>query len=94
MAVKKTKKLSGQTTVTTINNDQKFPVTDTNGKVTLISLANLKAALMAGMNLDSINDGIFIMFHRNSDNFPLMVKPYKWPSYQNSGEIAEGVVIV
>ena len=94
MAVKKTKKLSGQTTVTTINADQKFPVTDTNGKVTLISLANLKAALMAGMNLDSINDGIFIMFHRNSDNFPLMVKPYKWPSYQNSGEIAEGVVIV
>ena len=94
MAVKKTKKLSGQTTVTTINTDQKFPVTDANGKVTLISLANLKAALMAGMNLDSINDGISIMFHRNSDNFPLMVKPYKWPSYQNSGEIAEGVVIV
>ena len=94
MAVKKTKKLSGQATVTTINNDQKFPVTDTNGKVTLISLADLKAALMTGINLNSINDGIFIMFHRNSDNFPLMVKPYKWPSYQNSGEIAEGVVIV
>lgn len=94
MAVKKTKKLSSQTTVTTINNDQKFPVTDANGKVTLISLANLKAALMAGMNLDSINDGIFIMFHRNSDNFPLMVKPYKWTSLQNSGEIADGVVVV
>ena len=94
MAVKKTKKLSGQATVTTINNDQKFPVTDTNGKVTLISLANLKAALMAGMNPDSINDGIFIMFHRNSDDFPLMVKPYKWPSYQNNGEIADGVAVV
>ena len=94
MAVKKTKKLSGQATVTTINTDQKIPVTDANGKVTLISLANLKTALLAGMNLDSINNGIFIMFHRNSDNFPLMVKPYKWPSYQNSGEIAEGVVIV
>lgn len=94
MAVKKTKKLSSQTTVTTINNDQKFPVTDANGKVTLISLANLKAALMAGMNLDSINDGIFIMFHRNSDNFPLMVKPHKWTSLQNSGEIADGVVVV
>lgn len=94
MAVKKTKKLSGQATVTTINNDQKFPVTDTNGKVTLISLANLKTALLAGMNLNGLYDGIFIMFHRNRDNFPLMVKPYKWPSYQNSGEIAEGVVIV
>ena len=39
-------------------------------------------------------DGVFIMFHRNSDNYPLMVKPMYWTSYQNSGEIAEGVVIV
>ena len=88
MAVKKTKKLSGQTTVTTINADQKFPVTDANGKVTLISLANLKAGLMAGIIVDIINVCIVIMFHRNSDNFPLNVKPYKLPSYQNSVEIA------
>ena len=39
-------------------------------------------------------DGVFIMFHRNSDNFPLMVKPEKWKRYQDSGEIAEGVMIV
>ena len=39
-------------------------------------------------------DGVFIMFHRKSDNYPLMVKPMYWTSYQNSGEIAEGVVIV
>lgn len=39
-------------------------------------------------------DGVFIMFHRKSDDFPLMVKPQKWPSYQNAGEIADGVVIV
>ena len=32
------------------------------------------------------------MFHRNRDNYPLMVKPHKWASYQSSGEIAEGVV--
>ena len=94
MAVKKTKKLSGQETVTTINNDQKFPVTDANGKVTLISLANLKSALLAGMNLNGLYDGIFIMYHRKSDNYPLMVKPHKWASLQNSGEIADGVVVV
>ena len=34
------------------------------------------------------------MFHLNSDNYPRMVKPDKWTSYQNSGEIAEGVVVV
>ena len=94
MAVKKTKKLSGQETVTTINNDQKFPVTDANGKVTLISLANLKTALLAGMNLNGLYDGIFIMYHRKSDDFPLMVKPHKWKSLQRSGEIADGVVVV
>lgn len=94
MAVKKTKKLSGQETVTTINNDQKFPATDANGKVTLISLANLKTALSAGMNLNGLYDGIFIMYHRKSDDFPLMVKPHKWKSLQSSGEIAGGVVVV
>ena len=50
--------------------------------------------MLAGINLNSINDGVFIMFHRNSDNYPLMVKPDKWASYQSSGEIAEGVVVV
>ena len=47
------------------------------------ALADLKAALL---------DGVFIMFHRNRDDYPLMVKPDKWASYQGSGEIAEGVV--
>lgn len=42
----------------------------------------------------AIQDGVFIMFHRLSDNYPLMVKPHKWASYQNSGEIADGVVVV
>ena len=43
---------------------------------------------------DSLSEGVFIMFHRKSDNHPLMVKPGKWMNYQNSGEIAEGVVVV
>ena len=34
------------------------------------------------------------MFHRKSDDFPLAVRPDKWPSYQNSGEIADGVLVV
>lgn len=48
-----------------------------------------------GFDTDGIaTDGVFIMFHRNSDNYPLMVKPHKWASYQSNGEIAEGVVVV
>ena len=43
--------------------------------------------------LKDIYDGVFIMFHRKSDDIPLCVKPDKWQSYQNSGEIADGVLI-
>lgn len=54
-----------------------------------------KLSIPAGMDLPGVSaDGIFIMFHRKSDNYPLMVKPDKWGSYQSNGEIAEGVVVV
>lgn len=43
--------------------------------------------------LKDIYDGVFIMFHRKSDGYPLCVKPDKWQSYQNSGEIADGVLV-
>ena len=69
-------------------------MTDAHGNITHISLANLKAALMGGLDLNALEDGIFVMFHRKSDDFPLMVKPHKWTGYQTSGEIAEGVVVV
>lgn len=93
-AIRKIKKLSGQTTVTTINSNQKFPLTDANGKVTLIALADLKAALLSGMNLNSMYDGVFIMCHRKSDDYPIMYKTEDWTAQQNAGEIADGVVIV
>ena len=53
-----------------------------------------KGLLKAGIDLNAMNDGVFIMFHRKSDDYPLAVKPDKWASYQNSGEIAEGVMVV
>ena len=90
----KTKTIGAATTVTNVNTSQYIPLTDASGDVTKITLGNLKASLLAGMNLDAMNEGVFIMFHRNSDNYPVMVKPHKWASYQSSGEIAEGVVVV
>ena len=91
---KKTKTLGTVTTVTSMNTSQYIPLTDGSGNVTKITLANLKASLLGGLNLNAMNDGVFIMFHRKSDNYPLAVKPDKWASYQNSGEIAEGVMVV
>lgn len=94
MATKKTKTLNSVTTVTTMETSQYIPLSDGSGNVTKITLANLKAALLGGLNLNAMNDGVFIMFHRKSDDYPLAVKPDKWASYQNSGEIAEGVMVV
>lgn len=94
MATKKTKTLAAVTTVTSMSASQYIPLSDGSGNVTKITLANLKASLLAGLNLNAMNDGVFIMFHRKSDNYPLAVKPDKWASYQNSGEIAEGVLVV
>lgn len=53
-----------------------------------------KGLLKAGIDLNAMYDGVFIMFHRKRDNYPSAVKPDKWASYQNSGEIAEGVMVV
>ena len=94
MATKKTKTLAAVTTVTTVTASQYIPLTDGSGNTTKITLANLKEALLAGINLNSIDDGVFIMFHQVRNDFPLMAKPDKWASYQSSGEIAEGVVVV
>lgn len=94
MAVKQTKKVSAATPVTTVNSTDKILMTDTHGKLMPISLANLRTALLGGIDLNAIEDGVFVMFHRKSDDYPLMVKPHLWMSYQNSGEIAEGVVVV
>jgi len=92
MTVKKTKKLSAQTATTTVDSGEKFAKVDANGKVTLIDLANLKTALLGGLNLNGMMDGIFIMYHRKSDDYPLMVKPHKWTALQNAGELGDGVV--
>ena len=91
---KQTKKLTAQATVTTVTTAQKFPMTDANGNVTLITLANLKAALMGGLNLNSLEDGVFIMCHRKQNDYPIMYKPHKWTAQQNAGEVADGVVVV
>lgn len=94
MAVKQTKKLSAATPVTTVNSTDKILMTDANGKLTPISLANLKAALNGGVDQNVQMDGVFIMYHRKSDDYPLMVKPHKWTAQQSAGEVADGVVIV
>lgn len=88
-----TAKLNSVATVSTVNSNQKFPLVDANGNVTLVSLDTLKTAVASGLDLNAIEDGIFIMYHSKSDNYPLMVKPHEWPSLETAGEIADGVAV-
>lgn len=60
--------------------------------VTNASKATMEDAIRA--DIGQLHDGVFIMFHRKSDNFPLAVRVSDWASYQNSGEVAEGVLLV
>lgn len=39
-------------------------------------------------------DGVFIMYHRKSDNFPLAVRVSDWPALQSAGQVADGVLLV
>ena len=87
------KTLKTVNTVTTVNSNQTFPIVDSNGNITRITLDTLRKVITSGLDLNAIEDGIFIMYHRASDNYPLMVKPHQWPSLEKSGEIADGVVI-
>lgn len=60
--------------------------------VTNASKATMEDAIRA--DIGQLYDGVFIMFHRKSDNYPLAVRVSSWASYQTDGEIAEGVLLV
>ena len=60
--------------------------------VTNASKATMEDAIRA--DIGQLYDGVFIMFHRKGDGYPLAVRVSSWASYQNSGEIADGVLLV
>lgn len=45
-------------------------------------------------NLPQMYDGVFIMYHRKSDGWPLAARVSDWPSLQSGGQIADGVLLV
>lgn len=94
MAIKKTKKLSGQTVTATVAAGEKFAKVDANGNVTLISLADLKAAVMGEVSANQVLEGVYIMFHQKASGVAILLRPHEWPFKQNSGEIADGVAVV
>ena len=55
-----------------------------------------KKSMIEAINANSLQmyDGVFIMYHRKSDNFPLAVRVSDWPALQSAGQIADGVLLV
>lgn len=61
----------------------------------IIDLNSSAALAAAQANINpTVLDGIFIMYHRKSDNFPLLSEVAAWKALEVSGEIADGVMVV
>ncbi|GAK38273.1 Lcl domain-containing protein [Bacteroides graminisolvens] len=69
-------------------------ITLANGTFAKISVPNLRTALLQGIALECMTDGVFIMCHKKSDNSSVMFRPESWKAQQASGEVADGVVVV
>ena len=88
-----TKKLSATPALSSIGSEF-IIVTDSNGKTSRVSLANLRTSLLRGAAINDIYDNVFIACHRKSDNAQLAWRPESWASQQSAGEVADGVLIV
>lgn len=57
-------------------------------------MATIKSGVIGDADLNSLSDGIFILYHAASGDYPRFVKPHKRDALQSGGEIASGVMIV
>ena len=65
----------------------------TNGQaITNASKATMEDAIRA--DIGQLYDGVFIMFHRKNDNYPVATRVGSWTSLQSQGEVADGVLLV
>lgn len=55
-----------------------------------------KNSMIEAINANSLQmyDGVFIMYHRKSDNFPLAARVSDWPALQSAGQVADGVLLM
>src|SRR5574344_588494 len=95
-----TKKITDVTTVTSLSGtDNLFINQGSTAKqvaaqklLDLGSAASLAAAKTALQ--PSITDGVFVMYHRKSDNISLASTVEGWKAVENTGEIADGVLVI
>lgn len=59
--------------------------------ITNASKETMTDAIRTGIG--QLYDGVFIMFHTKASNIPYAVRVSEWAGYQNSGEVADGVLL-
>lgn len=81
--------------ITTLDENDAFVMTDASGNAKGMKTGTLQQNILGGISLDSMLDGIFIMYHDKSTtgNYTRLVKPSAWTSLQNGGQIADGVAV-
>lgn len=57
-------------------------------------LVNKSTAAVIDTSGVAITDGAFIMYHRKSDNQPVLASWKEWGALQTGGEIADGVLVI
>lgn len=67
-------------------------LTNNGQAITNASKATMENAIRA--DVSQLYDGVFIMYHRKSDNFPVTARVNSWTSLQSGGEVADGVLLV
>jgi hypothetical protein len=72
---------------------KKLSTVDT-GSISALIGVSAGAIKQNSSHLNDIYDNVFVMYTQNSDDYPRMVKPYKWTPLQAGGEVAQGVVAV
>lgn len=71
---------------TTINN---------NANISTKADKNLNEKIDALKSLvDALNEGCFVAYHRKEDNWPVAVPYWEWPDLEDSGEVADGVLVL
>lgn len=83
----------GKKSIITSITDQRLVTTDDKGVIQTIAPTNIKDQIIGDIAPKLALDNIMIMYHRKSDNYPLALKVGDWTSAQNSGEIADGVLV-
>ncbi len=64
------------------------------GQLLSATADQVRSALMQGIDLGCIMDGVFVIYWPKNSDRTFMVKPHEWTALQNAGQTAIGVVVI